>query len=232
MALYHIYKNTREEFPQVAPVPANPKIFHITHVQNLPQIMTSGVIWSDKLLIKHALNCKAVGMSHIKQRRLNNIEVTCHRGTKVGDYAPFYFCPRSIMLYIIHMGNHPDLDYKEGQQPIVHLQADLMATIRWADENDRCWAFSNGNASAHLTDFFNLVTDLDNVNWDAVQNTDFRDPIIKEGKQAEFLLYESFPWTLIEKIGVISNDTGTLAHNAIAQGPHQPPISIKPTWYY
>jgi len=50
--------------------------------------------------------------------------VKCHPGTKVGQYVPFYFCPRSIMLYILHRGNHPDLDYREGQGPILHLQAD------------------------------------------------------------------------------------------------------------
>jgi len=47
----------------------------------------------------------------------------------VGDYVPFYFCPRSIMLFIIHQANHPELDYRGGQVPIVHLQADLHTSV-------------------------------------------------------------------------------------------------------
>jgi ssDNA thymidine ADP-ribosyltransferase, DarT len=33
-------------------------------------------------------------MSTIKQRRLA-LPVTCHANDHVGDYVPFYFCPRS-----------------------------------------------------------------------------------------------------------------------------------------
>ena len=63
---------------------------------------------------------------------------------------PFYFCPRSIMLYILHMGNHPDISYREGQGPIIHLQADLMASIQWAEKHKVRWAFSDRNAGANL----------------------------------------------------------------------------------
>jgi ssDNA thymidine ADP-ribosyltransferase, DarT len=27
----------------------------------------------------------------------------------VGEYVPFYFCPRSITLFLLHKGNHVDL---------------------------------------------------------------------------------------------------------------------------
>ena len=29
------------------------------------------------------------------------------------------------MLYVIHCANHPELAYRGGQQPIIHLEADL-----------------------------------------------------------------------------------------------------------
>ncbi|MGA2620950.1 MAG: DarT ssDNA thymidine ADP-ribosyltransferase family protein [Thermoguttaceae bacterium] len=31
----------------MATVPARPKIYHITHLRNLPQIVAAGRIWSD-----------------------------------------------------------------------------------------------------------------------------------------------------------------------------------------
>ena len=74
-------------------------------------------------------------MSTIKQRRLRLPPlVACHPpSTFVGDDAPFYFCPRSIMLFVIHRKNHPDLLYRGGQEPIVHLEADLHEVIAWAE---------------------------------------------------------------------------------------------------
>ena len=65
-------------------VPNHPKIYHITHLENLPQIV-DGVLWSDAERIRRQLNCKIVGMSEIKRRRLEELEVHCHPGTKVGE---------------------------------------------------------------------------------------------------------------------------------------------------
>jgi len=50
--------------------PARPKIYHITHYQNLPKIIESGVLWSDAKRIELGLECAIVGMSNIKRRRL------------------------------------------------------------------------------------------------------------------------------------------------------------------
>ena len=58
------------------------------------------------------------------------------------------------------MGNHPDISYKGGQQPIVHLQADFHKVINWANSNSVSWAFSNGNAGAYLTNFYNHPLNL------------------------------------------------------------------------
>src|ERR1035441_9461886 len=52
--------------------------------------------------IRRAVNCTIVGMSEIKRRRLEELDVHCHPGTKVGEYVPFYFCFRSIMLFLLY----------------------------------------------------------------------------------------------------------------------------------
>ena len=50
---------------------------------------------------------------------------------------------------------------------------------------------------AHYTEFRNDLDDLDEVDWAAVANNDFRSPEVKEGKQAEFLVQETCDWNLI-----------------------------------
>lgn len=211
--------------------PDRPKIYHITHVDNLPGIVDR-VLWSDAERIRRGLDCTVVGMSEIKRRRLEELEVDCHPGTKVGDYVPFYFCPRSIMLFLLHRGNSPGLTYQGGQGPIVHLQADLLRTIQWAEASGRRWAFSKGNAGARYAEFFNETTRLGELDWGSITNNDWRDPDVKEGKQAEFLIEECFPWEMVECIGVIDHEVEQQVAAIIDAACYRPRVLVSRSWYY
>lgn len=213
-------------------VPGGRKILHITHPKNLSQIVRSGVLWSDARRIELGLACRVVGMSNIKRRRLEELDVHCHPGTRVGEYVPFYFCPRSIMLFILYKANHPELEYTGGQGPILHLQADLGASIGWADRNSIRWAFSDRNAGERVAEFYKKTSQLGKVNWEAVDATDFRSPEVKEGKQAEFLMYESFPWTLVEKIGTLEEKVAKRVRAVIGRASHVPEIVVESGWYF
>ena len=117
-------------------------MYRITHVDNLPGIVAAGGLLSDATILEQGGPAAAIGMSTIKRRRIERLEVKCYPGTKVGDYVPFYFCPGSIMLYVIHQANHVELMYRGGQQPIVHLVADLHEVVEWATDAEHRWAFN------------------------------------------------------------------------------------------
>lgn len=136
------------------------------------------------------------------------------------------------MLYILHKGNLEGLKYKGGQRPILHLQADMHAVVDWAERKGRRWAFSDTNAGARYVDFFNDLGRLDEINWAAVNSSDFRDAKVKDGKQAEFLVYRSFPWELIEKIGVHDAQVLAAVQKVIAEADHQPLLRVETGWYY
>ncbi|MEP1075197.1 DUF4433 domain-containing protein [Leptolyngbya sp. PL-A3] len=213
-------------------MPPNPTIYHITHLDNLAAIAASGGLVSDAQRIARRLNCSLVGMSTIKQRRLETIEVSVCPGTKVGEYVPFYFCPRSIMLYILYMGNHDDITYRGGQQPILHLEADVDAAIQWADSQSIPWAFTDRNAGTYFVQFYNRREDFHRIDWTAVAARDFRDAQVKEGKQAEFLTFGTFPWTLIQKIGTINNTVAAQVEEVLSGCSHQPLIEVERDWYF
>ena len=212
------------------PVPAHPKIYHIVHVDNLASIVADGCLWSDAVMVQRQ-GGTVIGMGSIKQRRLG-LPVSSHNGLRVGDCVPFYFCSRSIMLYVIHCANHPELTYRGGQQPIVHLEADLHRVVQWAVANGRRWAFSLSNAGAFYTQFRAELAQLGEINWDAVAATDFRPADVKEAKQAEFLVQDSFPWHLVERIGVHSQAIVPRVASAMQGAAHRPVIEIKRDWYY
>lgn len=221
----------------MSPPPANPRIYHITHVANLPAIIANGGLISDAAMITRGPPA-AIGMDTIKRRRLS-LPIACHPGLKVGDCVPFYFCPRSIMLFVIHCANHPELTYRGGQGPIVHLEADLNAVVRWANGQARRWTFSLSNAGASYAQFRNSLANLGDIDWHAVASNDFSNNsftpsglLVKEGKQAEFLLHDTFPWDLVQRIGVHSPLVAQQAHAALASAPHPQQVSVQPGWYF
>ena len=212
--------------------PAQTKIFHITHIDNLASIVADGCIEADGRRVGQGGGQTSIGMTEIKRRRLYEIEVSCHPDTMVGEYVPFYFCPRSIMLYILYMGNHPDLTYRGGQGPVLHLQVDMGSAITWADQKGVRWAFSDRNAGSYYADFHNSCDELDKIDWEAVRSTDFRDHMVKEGKQAEFLIHDTCPWHLVEKIGVLNDSMHKQVDAILRNVHHKPIVNIERTWYY
>lgn len=211
-------------------IPNPIKLYHIVHMDRLASIVADGFLWCDAEIGRRAPAGTTIGMSSIKQRRLNELRLSSHPSLHVGDCVPFYFCPRSVMLYLIYQGNHQELPYQGGQGPILHFEADLHATVAWANAQPARWAFTLSNAGSYFFEDRSDLAHLDEINWTAVQAHDWR--AHKEGKQAEFLLEHRFPWHLIERIGVLNRTIYQQVVNALPAHGHRPTVEIRPDWYY
>ena len=210
------------------PIPAHPKIYHIVHVDRLSSILADGYIWCDAEVNRRSPPGTTIGMSAIKQRRLT-LRLASHSGVNVGDCVPFYFCPRSVMLHSIYI-KHKDLAYKGGQGPIIHLEADLHQTVAWATANAQRWAFTlSSAASFYFEDRCNL-NQLREINWDAVQATYWAPQ--REPKQAEFLIEQQFPFTLVSRIGVLSRHIYQQVMTTLLGTERKPSVEVLSNWYY
>ena len=198
-------------------------------MDRLASIVAAGGLLSDAAVVQAAAPGTVIGMNHIKQRRLQELRLNSHPGLFVGQCVPFYFCPRSVMLFLIHRQN-ADLAYKGGQGPIIHLEADLHATVAWANAQPRRWAFTLSNAGSRYFEDRADLARLGDVDWDAVAARNWS--ACREAKQAEFLLEHSFPWHLVERIGVLSQPIATQVAQTLPVGGHRPPVQILPAWYY
>lgn len=217
------------------PVPAQPKIYHIIHADRLASVVADGLLWCDAIMGRRESVGTTIGMSAIKQRRLQS-PLSSRPGLKVGDCVPFYFCPRSIMLFLIYRGNHPDMTYHGGQGPILHLESDLSTAVRWAQLHYRRWAFTLSNAGANYFEDRSALAQLAEINWDAVNASKWSgsrvSSQVKEGKQAEFLVEERFPWELVERVGVSSPEQAQSLTDNLGSCGHRPRIEIRRDWYY
>ena len=212
------------------PVPAKPKIYHIVHVDRLSSIVASEFLWSDKEISRRRVAGTTIGMNNIKHRRLNELTLNSYPCLSVGSCVPFYFCPRSVMLYVIHMADHPELTYRGGQVPIIHLEADMHKVVAWAEQFDRRWAFTTSNAGSRFFEDFSDLTLLSKLDWNAIQARYWSES--RDRKQAEFLIEGSFPWELVSRIGVLTQHVRKQVHSAVEGSAHRPRVDITPHWYY
>ncbi len=206
-------------------MPHNPEttlIYHITDVANLPAIIVENGLCSDAVMVKRS--AEIIGYDHIKKRRLKEIPVPCCEWRRVGEFVPFYFCPRSPMLFTINKGN---TGRPVGcQRTIVHL----VSTMAVGMATGKAWAVSSGNAGAFHTTFSAKPDALNALDWTAIRATQWQS--VQHQKAAEFLVADFFLWTAIQEIGCENSVTAGKVREFLADAAHQPGVSVKPSWYY
>jgi hypothetical protein len=204
---------------------ANPDqafIFHITDLDNLPGILAEGGLCSDAVMSEKRPTI--IGYGHIKERRLRQIRVACCGGRFVGEFVPFYFCPRSPMLFTINKGatGRP----AGCQRTILHLVSRVSVGLALG----RPWAVSDGNAGAFHTWFGSSLEAIKALDWAAIRATDWRGRTHQ--KSAEFLVAEFFPWSGIHAIGCQNNGVAKQVADLVNSPHHRPAVSVEPAWYY
>jgi hypothetical protein len=133
-------------------------------------------------------------------------------------------------------GQSPRADLPRRPRPILHLEASLHDTVVWANANNKRWAFTLSNAGSYYFEDRADLGRLCDINWDAVQANKWSGPgvsgLVKEGKQAEFLIEEFFPWSLVSRIGVHSRQIHNQVANILRDAAHKPAVQIMREWYY
>jgi hypothetical protein len=158
--------------------------------------------------------------------------VECGPRGVIHDYVPFYFGPRSPMLFQLHTGRVEGFAEKQGR--VVYLVAyaqDIVAS-------GAGYVFSDGHGNAAYTSWFDDLSRLDEIDWDTVYTRQWNDDTEhmdrQRRKQAEFLVCQTCEWRLVTEIGVI--DVATKSEvAAILQGhpyTHHPPVNVHREWYY
>ena len=73
------------------PVPSEPKIYHIVHVDRLESIINDNFLWCDSEIVKRQYHGTIIGMNNIKQRRLTELTLSKYPDLYIGDCVLFIF---------------------------------------------------------------------------------------------------------------------------------------------
>jgi hypothetical protein len=211
------------------PRPSVPRVYHIVPLDRLGSILETGGLVCAAEVERLGLPGTDIGMAKIKRRRMQ-IELRSWPGLFVGQCVPFYFCPRSVMLYLIDRRNHPELAYRDGQSKIVHLEANVADVVEWAQSNGQRWAFTGSNAGSQYFNEYTSLGDLDRLDWQAIMARDWRGK--QEAKQAEMLVESRVDVSVFRRIGVSNAEVRRQVESLVSIHSYDPTVEVRPDWYY
>lgn len=213
------------------PVPIPTPIYRIVHVDNLHVYLRRDGIHAPNFTPNDGLLYRTIHNIDI-QRERHIRPVSCGPCGALHDYVGFYFGPRSPMLFQLHTGRVEG--YNEGQGPIIYLVSSAQAVAH----AELGFVYSDGHGIARFTSWFDDLSNLDRIDWDAVNAKYWKDTVDdmdrQRRKQAEFLVHRFCRWALIEEIGVLNSTMKERVEAILADHPskNQPKVTIRRQWYY
>lgn len=213
-------------------MPPNPTpIFRFTHVDNLNTIMQRGGLHAPNHVPADGLPYRFCHDPEVQGARAV-VPIPVGPGDAIHDYVPFYFGYLSPMMLKLKTGQVPG--YNEGQEPLIYLVSSAQA-VKAAGLK---FVFSDGHGLALYTEWFDDLNRLDEVDWTVVYQRYWRDDVNdmdrQRKKQAEFLVHQCCPWSLIQEIVVVDatmqqrveaiQSTFTTARRRV--------VTVKREWYY
>lgn len=203
-----------------------PPIYHFTDVANLSSILAAG-----ELRCHSTADCSVdVADATIKSRRMSK-QVPCGPRGTVGEYVPFYFAPRSPMLFRIQRGGVEDVSSDPAR--LVYLVSSTDAVIKAG----HAYAFTDGNAAAAFTEFDYDAARLDQVvDWPLMRATMWAntpdDPDRRRRRGAEFLVHRALPLALVDELCVYDAEAHSAVAAAAAAADWEVKVRIRRSWYF
>lgn len=197
--------------------------FRITHIKNISHIAKCGIVKASSPL--HDKKFVNIGDSQVIKLRKSEVV----NGYHIGDYIPFYFGPRSPMLYVIQHGYNGVQRVKPEEIVYCVIKLDDLIT-----DGIEC-IFTDGHALSFLTSFYtkdDLVKIDSKVKYDDVYSSQWNleeDNDLKRRKEAELLIKDDLPAKYIKGY-VVYNENAR--QSLIGKGINENMIVVKSNYYF
>ncbi|MGH3873529.1 MAG: type II toxin-antitoxin system toxin DNA ADP-ribosyl transferase DarT [Pseudonocardiaceae bacterium] len=210
------------------PRPVPTPLYHFTPIHHLASIIEHGLLCDSR--VAAGLLAVEVGNRGIKEQRRRRAVPVGPCGM-VADYVPFYFAPRSPMLYAVAKGNVPE--YTGGMDPLVYLitTADRLAELGLP------MLFTDRNAVLETARFTRDPAGLDAlIDWPLMRarmwhNTP-SEPDRRERRMAECLVHRQVPWQAIEYVAARTPARAAQARATLARFSQGAAVRTRRDWYF
>lgn len=211
------------------PRPTPTPLIHFTHVEHLPTIVHEGLL-ADTVAQARGLLTVEVGILGIKARRRTRV-VPIAPGGFVADCAPFYYAPRSPMMFVIERGGVPT--YSAGCNELVYL----VTTVERLQALGLVTLFTDRNAVLAYASFTSDQAALDElIDWKLMRAHVWSDTPVeldrKERRMAECLAHQRVPWQAFTEVVTKTETCATAARAALATVGGPTPVVVRPGWYF
>ncbi len=154
----------------------------------------------------------------------------------VAEYVPFYFAPRSPMMYRIACDHRDETTdcYPGGDDPLVYL----VSSIDQVHTAGIPWVASDGNCAARLTCFANSIDALaELIDWPLMRERVWKDvpedQDRKRRRMAELLVHREFPLSLVAGYVVRTPTRQEQLQRVLgAAGIINAYVDVRADWYY
>ncbi|MGV8885145.1 MAG: DarT ssDNA thymidine ADP-ribosyltransferase family protein [Microbacteriaceae bacterium] len=196
------------------------RIYHLTHIKNLPGILATGSLLADQS--ESWIERPVVDISRPELREARR---TAHASQTevVADYVPFFVSPHSTLWTAIRGSDlsEPRLAPEARALPANEFIV-LVSTVGNAGR-DRV-VVTNGDATGIVTRF-TATPDQAEAQLRRLQGDE------QSLAEAELLVHESFPFSSITLIGVANDKIRNEVRDQLAASGHAPKLSIYPPWF-
>lgn len=202
--------------------------YRITHIQNLPLILRHGILNK---------NHRDANGDYID---IGNPEIIDVRSTTpvkideygmIGDYVPFYFTPKSMMLLNIITGYRAPVVPRRSRSEILVIRC-LIDELT----NLPQWFFTDGQGNDMATDHYHDLDELDTIDWEAIQKSNFKkndgDYDRPRRYQAEFLVHERVPLESIESLNVYNQEAADYVNEQLTRNNINLAVHIQPKYFF
>lgn len=149
----------------------------------------------------------------------------------IGEYIPFYFTPKSIMLFNIITGYWHPLVQKRNQSEILIIRC-LIADLALLPQ----WFFTDGQGNDFSSNHYNDLDNLELVDWKSIQNGEFSksdgDFDRPRRYQAEFLVHKQVPLKSVESLNVYNDQAENFVNNYLHLNNINLAVNIQPHYFF
>lgn len=203
-------------------------LFRITHVANLPWLLANGLHCANGAAADP--DFVAIGNPDLIDKRTRR-RVPLPPGGTLSDYVPFYFTPKSPMLYNIKTG-YKGIVRRPNEQIAI-----LVSSCRSMNDNGVPLLFTDRHAYTMTAAWSDNQADLAGmIDWDILCRHDFaRDdsyPDKLERYQAEALAHRQVAPNALLAIGCDSEAVGSRIEASVRAAGRTLQVFVRPQWYF